>query len=303
MSTVSHTYRDHNGKTIILLPIMHMGEPQYFNKLLEYIGDRICIYEYLELGFSELVQKPTPVKSFDEQLHQSAIAATEFYQQYGQYIKKYQKKIKTRMIRKIRRIVKRNLRVLDERVDLIFQIIERSLYGIQNLTLAQMYLATLVGLSSQLFEIDYITDIPQRGNWIHSDLVYQNSEDSSIGEYLRSIDKEKIENLQKQAMLLYSLVYLIEEFCVTPPSKRKEKFAEWIYISAQKPWTSYEDESPDYLYHPRNEILMNTIIQQLNIRDEVIVLYGTGHMPAIEENLLKKGYELLSKKEFEVFHI
>ncbi len=294
--TICHVYKDEFGRTLHLLPVVHIGEKEYYEALLEYVGGKICVYESINIK-AENAEDKVELNSFDEWLQYNEKIAEEIDRELGPEIKKFiRNKIFDCFIRRLRRLVKRNLQVADERITTLFNQLERTNFALHNQTIQQNLLAEILNLSYQFNVIDLINDIPNRKNWIHGDINLQLPEPSRE----RTIDILKhpppgfVEILKANARLFYGMLYLIENLVNSSVNERRTQMAN-LFAGVE------QENIPGVYLDCRNNIVIETANKQFDEHDELVIFYGAAHMTDIKEEAEKVGFELISTTEFVAF--
>lgn len=93
----SYLLTNDQGKTIQLVPIVHLGERNYYKELMDFIWEKICLYEYIQLAS---IENAVPYSNLDEMVNFYETDSGEFYNTYKKYIKKLRRKAFTKVIRK-----------------------------------------------------------------------------------------------------------------------------------------------------------------------------------------------------------
>lgn len=296
LRTICLIYKHEDGRILHLLPICHIGEKEYYRELMEYIGDHICVYE--NLGDNNRQRIPNNrqriPKNFNEWLSWGEKATNSFYKMYRKHVKRFQKKILSKDLQELRKVVKSNLSRVDKRMRAMFNQCEKSAYSITNLSIIQAALAVLLKVTFQLYEIDYITDIPNRSNWFRADLDWSElSKNFDITDVLNTSDPKILEVFRKQASMLYESIYYAEILIFMDLVERRESFANSLI-------SENNGVMPEYLLRGRNNVIIGKANDLFDEHDEIIVFYGVFHMSEIEQAALKAGFKLDSKKEFVV---
>jgi hypothetical protein len=223
-------YQNQNNVQVHLLPVIHIGEAIYYADLLNYIQNRICIYEKINLASSNAEQQNF-AKNLDEYLEIASPGIEEFWSQYKKLLKKFYNKFLTRDVKSIWKMVKKEFKNFDDKIQKIYDDCIKSGFGIQNLYPIQLYLCEIMNLDHQILAIDYISDIPHRINWIHTDLDFDKITENVdlvelIEEMLTEPSPETLKILLKQIRLLLTNILGMVEFKKTPKvSKRRELLA------------------------------------------------------------------------------
>ena len=301
-------YQNEKGVKVHLLPVIHIGDEKYYAELLNYIQDRTCIFEKINLASSNTDQQKF-AKNLDEYLEIASPGIEEFWSQYNKLLKKFYKKFLTRNIKSIWKMVKKEIKNFDAKIQKIYDDCIKSGFGIQNLYPIQLYLCEILNLDHQIISIDYIGDIPHRSNWIHTDLDFEEITKNVdlveiIEEILTEPSPEILEILLKQIGLLLTNILGMVEFRMTPEiSKRRELLAEGLIQALTQQFEEVVDNTPEYILEGRNSMIEEQIMKLIVNHDEIVVFYGVAHMGAIEKFLLNQGFRYITQQRFEAFQI
>ncbi len=301
-------YQNEKGVEVHLLPVIHIGEAKYYAELLNYIQDRTCIFEKINLASSNIDQQKF-AKNLDEYLEIASPGIEEFWSQYNKLLKKFYKKFLTRNIKSLWKMVKKEIKNFDVKIRKIYDDCIKSGFGIQNLYPIQLYLCEILNLDHQIITIDYIGDIPHRSNWIHADLDFEEiTENVDLAEIIEEIltepSPEILEILLKQIGLLLTNILGMAEFKMTPEiSKRRELLANGLIQGLTQQFEEFVDNAPEYITEGRNSIIEEQIMKLIVDHDEIVVFYGVAHMGAVEKFLLEHGFSLKTQQRFMAFKI
>ena len=305
LKTICHIFKHENGKILHLLPVTHIGERRYYLEILEYIGEKTCIYESIEIQRGELndnTEKRKTPKTFNEWLIENETLAQDMDDSLGREIKRFQRryKILTLFIRRLRRLVKKNLGVADKRLAQFFHQLKRTNYSLHNITIQQHLLAEILELHFQYSVIDYENDIPNRKNWVHGDISIPNKISSNeeaietFREILSHPSPEYIQLTRTNARLFYGMLYLIETLMPKSINERRAGMGD-IFLSVEQ-----KDISRDYV-DGRNKIIIETYEKLMKEHNEAVILYGAAHMDGIKNAIEEIGFKLISTSEFIAF--
>ena len=301
-------YQNEQKVQVHLLPVIHIGEVKYYAELLSYIQDRICIFEKINLASSNIEQQKF-AKNLDEYLEIASPGIEEFWSQYNKLLKKFYKKFLTRNIKSLWKMVKKEIKNFDTKIQKIYDDCIKSGFGIQNLYPIQLYLCEILNLNHQIISIDYVGDIPHRSNWIHTDLDFEEITKNVdlveiIEEILTEPSPEILEILLKQIGLLLTNILGMVEFKMTPEiSKRRELLADGLIQALTQQFEEVVDNTPEYILEGRNSMIEEQIMKLIVDHNEIVVFYGVAHMGAIEKFLLGHGFNLKTQQRFEAFKI
>jgi sulfur relay (sulfurtransferase) DsrC/TusE family protein len=301
-------YQNEKDALVHLLPVIHIGDTQYYANLVNYIQNRICIYENMNLASSnEILQKS--VTSLDEYIEMASPGIEEFWGQYKKLLRNFYKKFLTRDIKSVCKMVKKEFKNFDANIQKVYDICIKSGFGIQNLFPIQLYLCDIMNLDHQLTAIDYINDIPNRTNWIHTDLdfakITQNMDlNEIVEEMLIEPSPEILEILLKQMRLLLTNILGMVSIKKTPGiSKKRELLASGIIQFLTQQFEEVKKNTPGYILEERNAMIKEQILNLIEDHEEIVVFYGVAHMGAIERFLGEHGFSLKTQQSFEAFKI
>jgi len=284
-------YQNEMKVQIHLLPVIHIGDTPYYSELQNYVQDRICLFENLNLVSSDDELKKS-VTSLDEYLELSSVGIEEFWDLYNILLKKFYKKFLTRDIKSLWKLAKKEFKNVNDNSRTIYDHCVKSCFGIHNIFPITLYLCEIMNLDHQMIAIDYINDIAHRTNWIHADLdLAKITENVNLNDLFEEIltdpSPEILEVTLQQIRFVLTNVLVMRRFRKSPDaSKRRELF-----------------DVPDYLIDDRNSLVEDKILNLIEDHEEIVVFYGVGHMRALEGFLLKQGFNLISKQSFEAFKI
>ncbi len=301
-------YQNEKKVQIHLLPVIHIGNTPYYSELQNYIQDRICLFEKLNLITSDVDLKKS-VSSLDDYLELSAQGIEEFWDRYKKLLKKYYKKFLTGDIKSLWKMVKKEFKNVNDESRTIYDNCVKSGFGIQNLCPIQLYLCKIMNLDHQMIAIDYVNDIPQRTNWIHTDLdLAKITENVNLNDLMEEIlidpSPEILEVTLQQIRFVLLNILVMRRFKKSPEaSKRRELLADDLIQGLTQEFKEVIKNTPDYLIDNRNSLVEDKILNLIRDHEEIVVFYGLAHMRALEGFLLKQGFNLISKQSFKVFKI
>ncbi len=301
-------YQNEKRVQVHLLPVIHIGEVSYYVELLNYIQDRICVFEKLNLASSN-IDKEIFVKNLDEYLEITSPGIEDFWSRYKNLLKKFYKKFLTRDVKLIWKTVKKEFKNFDANIQKIYDDCLKTGFGIQNLFPIQLYLCEIMNLDHQMITIDYVGDIPHRTNWIHADLDFDKITENVdifdlIEDLLTEPSPEELEVLLKQMSLILINILGMVEFRVTPGiSKRRELLANGIIQGLTQQFEEILNYTPDYIMEDRNSMVEEQILNLIEEHEEIVVFYGVAHMGAIERFLLNQGFSFKNQQSFRAFKI
>lgn len=301
-------YQNEMKVQIHLLPVIHIGDTPYYSELQNYVQDRICLFENLNLVPSDVELKKS-VTSLDEYLELSSQGIEEFWDLYNILLKKFYKKFLTRDIKSLWKLAKKEFKNVNDNSRTIYDNCVKSCFGIQNIYPITLYLCEIMNLDHQMIAIDYINDIAHRTNWIHADLdLTKITENVDLNDLLEKIltdpSPEMLEGTLQQIRFALTNVLVMRRFKKSPnASKRRELLADDLIQSFTQEFEEANNYAPDYLLDDRNSLVEDKILNLIEEHEEIVVFYGVGHMRALEGFLLKHGFTLISKQSFEAFKI
>lgn len=303
-------YTNPNKGNVHLIPVVHLGTKQYYRNLLEYIGNYPCVYENMLLTSSNDAPQII-LKNFNEHMESLTTPIDQFWNKYQKFIELFYKKRLTRDLKKIRKYVHKAVNKSDERIKKILDLSERSFFGIQNISLIQLYWGEITNLTHQFVAIDYNNDIKIRDNWIHADLnVDKELEKQGISmveileEILVNPSPKFLDIRRNEIQLLLMLIYAsVEMFELQNVASRRENLALSIINTVVENHKTFEQLSPDYLIQGRNTIVEKAISNLFGENEEIFVFYGAVHQVGLEKFLLEQNFIFKSQEQFEVFSI
>jgi len=301
-------YQNENNVQVHLLPVIHIGEAKYYADLLNYIQNRICIFEKINLVSSKIDQ-PKFAKSLEEYLEIVSPGIEEFWSLYNKLLKKFYKKFLTRDVKSLCKMVKKEFKNFDNKIRKIYDDCIKSGFGIQNLYPIQLYLCEIMNLDHQLLVIDYENDIAHRTNWIHTDIDFGSiTENVDLNELIEDMLKgpspEILEMLLKQIRLLLTNILGMVEFKMTPEiSKKRELLASGLVQFLSQQFKEVTINTPEYILEGRNSMIEEQILNLMEDHEEIVVFYGVAHMVAIERFLVEHGFSFKTQQSFEAFKI
>ncbi|MHA1233645.1 MAG: hypothetical protein ACTSO6_00340 [Promethearchaeota archaeon] len=309
-SLFSHCSTYHNGdsKRVCLIPVVHLGNSSYFQNLVEYVGNRPTIFEYLKFASIDQDIKIS-IKSFEKYMEANASATENFYNAYKKLLNNFYKKKFSKDIKALWKLVKREVKNSDNKIKQIYEFSEKTRFTIQSLTPIQLYWAEIMNLSHQCIAIDYENDILNRSNWILTDLdIGELLENVDIHELLKYIltepSKEVLNEVLKEInIILESILGCVELANLLNVSQRRERLATWLMVSTSQQYKIVEETSPEFILNMRNNKVEDSILEILEKNDEVMVFFGVTHMRGIERFLIDNGFTFKFEEPFEVFRI
>ncbi|MFX0074027.1 MAG: hypothetical protein ACFE96_01185 [Candidatus Hermodarchaeota archaeon] len=301
-------YQNKENIQVHLCPVIHIGDTQYYSSLLNYIQNRICIFEKINLTPSDTTLQSS-AKTLEEYLEIVSPGIEEFWNQYQKLLKKFYKKFFTKDVRSLCKAVKKQSKYFDEDIKTIHDDCIKSGFGIQNMYPIQLYLCESMNLNHQLNAIDYVNDIPHRTNWIHTDLDFANlSENVDLNELVEEMltdpSQEILEMLLKQIKMLLTNIIGMVEFKKTPEvSKRRELLASGLIHFLTQQFEELTNLAPNYILEERNSMVEDQILNLIEDHEDIVVFYGVAHMGAIERFVINQGFSFKTQHRFKAFEI
>ncbi len=301
-------YQNEQKVQVHLLPVIHIGDVKYYTDLLNYIKNRTCIYEKINLA-SPNIERHKYAKNLDEYFEIASPDIEEFWSQYNKLLKKFYKKFLTRDVKSVCKMVKKEFKNFDTKLRKIYNDCIKSGFGIQNLYPIQLYLCEIMNLDHQIITIDYVDDIVHRTNWIHTDLDFDKITENVdlnelVEEMLEEPSPEILEILLKQIKLLLTNILGMVEFKMTPEiSKRRELLANGLIQVLTQQFKEVTKITPNYILEGRNSMIEGQILNLIEDHEEIVVFYGVAHMGAIEKFVLEQGFSLKTQQRFKAFEI
>lgn len=301
-------FQNEKNKKVHLLPVIHLGSMQYYSGMQDYIENRICIYEEIKTGQSDINQQKS-IKNLDEFIDIMSPEVEKFWEPFKSLLKRFYKNFINKDTKNLWKRAKKEIKHSDEKIRIIYDICVKSFFGIHNIFPIQLYLSEIMNLEQQQIAIDYENDIQYRSNWILTDLNSSEQAENIdmseiIEEYLTEPTREIIEVSQKEIIFLLSLIlFIVGLKKITKVSKRREVFATNLIQGLTLQFEASKELLPDYLLDPRNSMIENQILNLIEDHEEIIVFYGVAHMVALERFLLDQGFSLKNQQSFEVFKI
>jgi hypothetical protein len=308
---VSHIkiYENDLKQKIHLIPVCHIGTYDYFQNIVTYVGEDIpCIFENVKLG-SESDKPHKPIKNLDDLIEIFSITYDKFWQEYKSLIKRSYRKFSGREVKKLHKLVRREVYKSNKKIMQIYELCEKTNFGITNVILIQVYWCEILELEHQTIAIDYENDIPNRSNWCHGDVNFEalkNKADLSevIKQVLTNPTQKQISEIQKERYLvMQSILESINLYRIGDSSQRRKELATMLTDAMTTQYQALENQSPEFLMKMRNTIVESGISILLQDFNEIMIFYGAMHMIPIEKFLLDAGFKLRSEERFEVFDV
>lgn len=299
-------YRNEAKQKIHLIPISHIGKTEYFHELVEYVGKKTCMFEYLTTGSESVANR---IKNLDDYLALYKPRCEEFWQKYKKFILSYYKNFISKDLNKFRKDVKKAAKKSNEKIRQIYEYSEKTKFSFPNLQMIQLCWCELIKLDHQFLVLDFKNDILNRPNWIHTDLnIEELNKDVDMEELMMQLltnpNLAQISETQKEInVVLNSILELIEISQIPSYSLRRMNFASMIIDVMTKSYETYEKMNPELLMKTRNKLIETSILDLITDNNEFMVFYGASHMINIEKFILKEGFSFESQKKFEVFNI
>ncbi|MHA1682206.1 MAG: hypothetical protein ACTSUE_14815 [Promethearchaeota archaeon] len=284
-----------------LIPAIHIGEQSYYSGILDKIGNQLCLYEFISGDKNTRALTKAFIHEEDFNKIIELVKHSDYFKVNRGVFKEYIKQHLPEEIRKFRKVIKKFFfRFRKSNLDEIFKIAEYSQYDSGNLILLNRYIADFLEVSFQLKEIDYLTDIPSRKNWVNVDLQ-GNRGDNRTREPLE-LSPPIINYFHTQvSTVLSSLGLYISLLEIEDPGKRRVKFANHILGVDETMSKMAETDLPNILLNVRNQIAIKEMKVALDAGYDFCVLYGAMHLIAFEKFLSSEGFVLHESEFVKIF--
>lgn len=309
-SLISHccTYHNEDSKKVCLIPVVHLGDLEYYQNLDNFIGNRQTIYENMKFIIDKKGEKQIELKNFDDYMEQIIPSTEEFYSKYKILLNNFYKKFLSKDIRKLLKSVKKLVEISDDRIKKMYDMSEKTRFNLQSLPPIQLYWTEIMNLTHQFTALDYQNDINNRKNWIYADLdIGKLMEDVDLDELLKKILTEPSkfqlnEILKEIEIILLSILQTIEFSNLLTISQRRERLATLLMIPISQQQKTIENASQN-TFNIRNNLVEKSIGEVLEKNDEVVIFFGALHMIGIEAFLIENGFTYIAEEPFKVFDI
>ncbi|MFX1388723.1 MAG: hypothetical protein ACFE9Z_01510 [Promethearchaeota archaeon] len=297
---------DFNHK-IHLIPVIHIGTADYFLNIVEYVGEIPCIFENLKLGRKNS-EFDKPIKNIDDFIESYSKISEKKWREYDSLIKKFIRKYISKDIKKLHKTIRNLVNELNGKLKTIYELCEKTNFDLSNLLMIQLYWCEILKLKHQFVVIDYVNDIPNRRNWIHTDLNFEKLMDQEnlkeiINQFFKDPTQQQVIEAQKQMKLVLLSIFQSLQFIKTDDiSQRRREFARIIIDEVAIQYKAFENLSPKLLFNVRNEMIANVVLDLLENEEEIMIFYGATHMIFIEKMLLDAGFKPKTEKLFEIFN-
>ena len=308
---VSHikVYENHLNQKIHLIPVSHIGTKEYFQNIVEYVGNEIpCIYENIKLG-SEGDTAYKSITNLEDLIEYYNVRYGKIWQEFNSLNKKFYRKYISKEVKEIHKLVQQEVKKSNKQINQIYGLCKKSYFNMIVTYLIQFYWCEIFKLEHQMIAIDYESDIPNRSNWCHGDLNYEAPEDNTnLKETLKNLLSNPTQNLvneleKEKTIVLGMLLATINFSRKNTYSQRRRELATLLIDSMTTQYLEFENSSPEFLLKMRNVIVEEGISSLLEDFDEIMVFYGAMHMINIEKFLLNEGFKLIKEESFEVFNV
>ncbi|MFW9828423.1 MAG: hypothetical protein ACFFEY_12605 [Candidatus Thorarchaeota archaeon] len=301
LSSICRKYQDDNGVDVDLIAVVHIGEKRYYDDLLDYIGQRKCIYEQIEVNVPNNLKRNEQPSNLDF-LSTEYTAAENFWNQNKKLVEKFTNKYFSRTLKRKLEQIETNYLNADIRLRMIFEICKKTMFNILNLGIIQKYLGELLELSFQFHVIDYINDIPKRRNWERIDMNLKGHTD--LSQVLPDLTKEEINAYLEEAnVILTHLAEIYSLHSIPEVSERRVILANSIMNYLSSPEDERTKQVTRLFVVNRNKLIEAKLSELTHFNNEITILYGALHMPSLEEFLFNQGFKFKSEKPFTVFSI
>lgn len=250
-----------------------------------------------------------PIKNCDDLIEFYSILYEKVWQEYKSLLKRSYSKFSGKKVKKLHKIVQREVYKSNEKIIQIYELGEKNNFGITNMLMIQLYWCEILELEHQSIIIDYENDIPNRFNWWHGDINFDDFIDQdhvkeAIEQVLTNPTQEQISEIQKERyLIMLEILVSIDLYRMGDISQRRADIANMIVNSLTTQYQAIENESSELLLKMRNTIVETSIVDLLEDNNEIMIFYGAMHMINIEKFLLSNGFKLKNEECFEVFDI
>ena len=308
---ISHikVYENHLKQKIHLIPVSHIGTNEYFQNIVEYVGNHIpCIYENIKLG-SEGDTSYKSITNLEDLIDYYNVRYGKIWQEYNSLNKKFFRRFISKEVKNLHKLVQQEVKKSNEQINQIYELCKKSYFNMIVTYLIHFYWCEIFKLEHQMITIDYENDIPNRSNWCHGDLNYEAPEDNTnLKEMLKKLLTNPTQNLvneleKEKTIVLGMLLATINFSRINTYSQRRRELATLLIDSMTTQYQEFEKSSPEFLLKVRNAIVEEAISSLLEDYNEVMVFYGATHMISIENFLLNQGFNYIDENQFEVFNI
>ena len=308
---VSHIkiYENHLKQKIHLIPVSHIGTKEYFQNILEYVGENIpCIYENIKIG-SEGDNSYKSIKNLEDLIEYYYVRYGKVWQEFNSLNKKFFRKYISKEVKNLHKLVQQEVKKSNKQIKQIYELCSKSYFNMIVTYLMQFYWCEIFKLEHQMIAIDYENDIPNRSNWRHGDLDYGTPKDNTnLKETLKNLLTNPTQNLiseveKEKTIVMGMLLATINFSRISSVSQRRRELATLLIDAMTTQYQEFENFSPEFLLKMRNRIVEEAISSLLEDYNEVMVFYGASHMISIEKFLLNEGFKLENEELFKVFDI
>jgi len=297
-------YQNEEGKIIHLVPVMHIGEERYYKDIIDYVGNRHCLYESIKVRYDkqieDLPENITIHSDYKDILE--VFKKLKFYsineEQFEKMLDDEDEELPFETTLFLGMAVEKMEG--NEEAEFIFEICEAVYFSLDALSVLQRYMAEQVGLLSQNQVIDYPGEISKLDNWEHLDLdMVVDSEDLEIEftpEFIHGWCQQM--NLTLGAFL--GCMMLQEE--ETIKLKRKKFIDMALPTLTTKPEPDLlGDALTEFLLELRNKIVEEFLESPESKEDEIVIFYGPVHLMVFEDTLIEQGFEAKKETRIKIF--
>jgi len=296
-------YRNDAEKIIHLIPVLHIGEESYYRDLIQYVGNKRCLYEYLKVDFEKLIDILPENFSMNSDYEEflSVFKEINFYKINRLEFENMLENGLSDDINKLLNMAK-EFSNHSEKSKLIFEICNSVFFSLDAMAVLQRYLSELMEMALQTQVIDYTGEIQNLPNWEHLDLDIQ----FDIEELNKPIDftPEFIQAWSEQMNLILALYIgcLIFEEESDINLRRKQFVEQSVSIFTQSSTT--EDlaaQLPDILVGVRDAIIEDFLSSSRSEGNEFAIFYGPAHLYTIENIIKSQGFQVIKETPIKIF--
>jgi hypothetical protein len=307
---VSHikTYENDVNQKIHLIPVVHLGTAEYYYNILAYVGSIPCLYESVKFG-PESNKPREPVKNVDDYIELYSISCDKVWNEYNSLISNFNRKFLSKDVKKLHKFVRKKVHKSNDKLRQIYELCKKTNFSFSNVMMIQLYWCEILKLEHQWTAIDYENDISKQSNWIHTDIDLEGIQDQkdvkeAIRRILTSPTSEEISQIQKEMYSIIGMIWQsVELYRMLDSSQRRRELANTLIDMMTTQYQVLETQAPELLLNTRNVMIEDSIINQIEDNNELMIFYGAIHMISIEKFLLDAGFKFKTEDHFEVFDI
>ena len=296
-------YRNDAEKIIHLIPVLHVGEERYYRDLIQYVGNKRCLYEYVKGDYAKMIENVPKGFSINSDYE-------DFLQVFNQIV--FYKVNKTSFEKMLEKDLPDDLKhlltltkeysTLSEKSRIIFKILNETNFSLDTLTVLQRYMSELMELIHQTQAIDYIVEIPNLPNWEHLDLEIQ----FDLEQLKKPIEftPEFIQSWSQQMRITLSLYSVCLQFEEEPDiNSRRKEFAEQSlsFFTNKTETDEILTQLPEILVGVRDKVIKDFLMSSQYEGNEFAIFYGAAHLYTIESILKSQGFQAKKETPIKVF--